>query len=97
MRTFVYLKTFTAVLAVIFSGFFTASCDQTGTTTTFTGTVSDSETKKPLAGVAVAALHFNTGHETAKAGKYTIVFQRPTETVCIVFSKRGYERWETQD
>ncbi len=95
MRTFVYLKTFTAVLAVIFSGFFTASCDQTGTTTTFTGTVSDSETKKPLAGVAVAVMPFNLGQETDQEGKYTIVLPRTTENVYLVFSKPGYESWET--
>jgi len=89
MRTFVYLKTFTAVLAVIFSGFFTASCDQTGTTTTFTGTVSDSETKKPLAGVAVAVMPFNLGQETDQEGKYTIVLPRTTENVYLVFSKPG--------
>lgn len=95
MRIFGYLKTVTAVLAVIFSGFFTTSCDQTGTTTTFSGTVTDSETRQPLPGVAVTVMPFNLGQETNQEGMYTIVLPRTTENVYLVFSKPGYESWET--
>ncbi|MCZ2416341.1 MAG: hypothetical protein LC132_02150 [Burkholderiales bacterium] len=52
MRTFGYLRTVTAILTVLFFGFSAASCDQTGTTTTFAGKVTDSETGQAL-GVAV--------------------------------------------
>ncbi|MDD4031382.1 MAG: carboxypeptidase-like regulatory domain-containing protein [Bacteroidales bacterium] len=95
MRTIGYLKTVSTVLTVLFSVFFTASCDQTGTTTTFTGTVTDSETAQPLPGVAVAVMPFNLGQETDLQGKYSIALPRTTEDVYLVFSKPGYESWET--
>ena len=95
MRTFGYLRTVTAILTVLFFGFSAASCDQTGTTTTFAGKVTDSETGQALPGVAVTVMPFSLGVETDQEGTYAIVLPRTTEDVYLVFSKPGYESWET--
>ncbi|MDD3944067.1 MAG: hypothetical protein PHS38_05035 [Bacteroidales bacterium] len=95
MRTFRFL-TFTATSLMALSSFFLgASCDQTGTTTTFTGTVTEAGTGIPLEGVSVTVMPFNLGEETGPDGKYAIEMPRTTENVYLAFSVPGYRSWES--
>lgn len=95
MHTFRFLKA-TAACALLFAtAFFFVSCDQTGTTTTFSGTVTDVLTKQSLEGVAVSVMPFGLGEETDTDGKFSIALPRTDESVYLVFSKPGYDTQET--
>ncbi|MCK9346706.1 MAG: LamG-like jellyroll fold domain-containing protein [Bacteroidales bacterium] len=96
MHTFHFLKTVATTLIVLCSGVFIMSCDQTGTTTTFAGTVTDAESGIPLKGVSVSIMPFNLGEETGPDGKYSIELPRTSENVYLVFSIPGYDSWETE-
>ncbi|HPX79864.1 MAG TPA: hypothetical protein PK603_06065, partial [Bacteroidales bacterium] len=81
MHTFRFLKA-TAACALLFAtAFFFVSCDQTGTTTTFSGTVTDVLTKQSLEGVAVSVMPFGLGEETDTDGKFSIALPRTDESV----------------
>lgn len=96
MHSFRYLKTVATTFMVLFFGLFIASCDQVGTTTTFTGLVTDSESGAPLKGVAVTAIPFNLGEETDDDGRYSIELPRLSGSIYLVFSIPGYTGWETE-
>lgn len=83
------------ILLLIVVSFFAISCDQTGTTTTFTGTVVDVLNKQPLPGVVVSVMPFNLGQETDQDGTFSIALPRTDESVYLVFSKPGYDKQET--
>ena len=96
MHTFRFPGTLKAgVLLFFMCSFFAISCEQTGTTTTFSGTVTDVLTKKPLQGVSVTVMPFNLGKETDGEGTFSIALPRTDESVYLVFSKPGYDPQET--
>ncbi|MFA6652199.1 MAG: LamG-like jellyroll fold domain-containing protein, partial [Bacteroidales bacterium] len=72
------------------------ACDNTGTTTTFTGTVTDAQTGDPIKGVSVTVMPFSLGEETSDDGTYSIELPRTTENVYLVFSIPGYDSWQTE-
>ncbi|MFA7182948.1 MAG: carboxypeptidase-like regulatory domain-containing protein, partial [Bacteroidales bacterium] len=67
------------------------ACDNTGTTTTFKGIVTDTDTKQPLTGVSVMVMPMNLGGETSESGSYSIEMPRTDADVYLVFSYPGYE------
>ncbi len=75
---------------------FFIACDNTGTTTTFAGTVTDAKTGDPIKGVSVTVMPFSLGEETGDDGTYTIELPRTTENVYLVFSIPGYDSWQTE-
>jgi len=82
-------------LLLLAASFF-ISCDNTGTTTTFAGRVTDAKTENPIKGVSVTVMPFSLGEETADDGTYTIELPRTTENVYLVFSIPGYDSWQTE-
>ena len=82
-------------ILLLAASFFIA-CDNTGTTTTFTGMVTDARTGEPIKGVSVTVMPFSLGEETADDGTYSIELPRTTENVYLVFSIPGYDSWQTE-
>jgi hypothetical protein len=82
-------------LLLLAASFFIA-CDNTGTTTTFTGTVTDAQTGEPIKGVSVTVMPFSLGEETGDDGTYSITLPRTTENVYLVFSIPGYDSWQSE-
>ncbi|HRW94543.1 MAG TPA: carboxypeptidase regulatory-like domain-containing protein [Bacteroidales bacterium] len=86
---------FPGFAALLLAASFFIACDNTGTTTTFTGTVTDAQTGNPIKGVSVTVMPFSLGEETGDDGTYSIELPRTTENVYLVFSIPGYDSWQT--
>ncbi|HPQ56980.1 MAG TPA: carboxypeptidase regulatory-like domain-containing protein, partial [Bacteroidales bacterium] len=87
---------FPGFAVLLLAASFFIACDNTGTTTTFTGTVTDAQTGDPIKGVSVSVMPFSLGEETGDDGTYTIELPRTTENVYLVFSIPGYDSWQTE-
>lgn len=78
------MKKFFTLSIILFNVFFTKAQN-------FSGTVNDSETKKPLAGVSINIKGKNTGTITNAEGLFTLKTTTKTPFT-LVFSMVGYER-----
>ncbi len=74
---------------------FTA-CDDEGTTTTFKGIVTDSQTGAPVSGATVTVMPLSLVTNTDENGAYAIKLPRTSIDVYLVIACTGYDTWQSE-